>query len=257
MHVEDGGSVSVGRRGVDVAPSSPHFPASNDTVLTGRPEPAPMSAVGRTSRQEIVELVVAWLALTLAVAFLFTDPVQRFPTIDVARFAIVAAVSFVTAGAGFLLHELAHKVVAQRYGYWAEFRADYGMLALAVVSGLAGFLFAAPGAVHIRDRGGGGITERANGLISLAGPATNLGLFAVFAAIYLVAPATGTATSLGGAALATVGRFGMFVNAFLAGFNMLPWGPLDGRKVLAWSTPVFGATLAVAVGLAYASFTLL
>src|SRR5437016_3353532 len=33
-------------------------------------------------------------------------------------------------GSGFVLHELAHKVVAQRYGHWAEFRAQFGNLLL-------------------------------------------------------------------------------------------------------------------------------
>lgn len=213
-----------------------------------------MTAAGRTSRRELVELAAAWLALTLAVALLFTDPIRRLPGLSLGRFGLVFAVAFVTAGAGFLLHELAHKVVAQRYGYWAEFRADYGMLAFAVLSGLAGFLFAAPGAVHIRDRGRGGIAPRANGVISVAGPATNVALFGVFWAVAAVAPPTGAASGLVGASLATVGRFGMFVNAFLAVFNMLPFGPLDGKKVLGWNRAVFAGMLLVSGGLAAVSF---
>ncbi len=42
--------------------------------------------------------------------------------------------SFVTVGVAFLLHELAHKVVAIEYGQLAEFRADYQMLFLAIMS---------------------------------------------------------------------------------------------------------------------------
>ena len=40
-----------------------------------------------------------------------------------------------------------HKITAKRYGCWAEFRAYYGGLMLALVMSFFGFLFAAPGAV--------------------------------------------------------------------------------------------------------------
>jgi len=34
------------------------------------------------------------------------------------------------------------------------------------------------------------------------------------------------------------------VNGMLAAFNMLPVGPLDGKKVLAWNPAAFGLLLA-------------
>lgn len=193
-----------------------------------------------TSRREVWDLGAAWLALTLAVAFLFTQPVNNPSALTPRVFFPVFGVSFVTAGAGFLLHELAHKVVAQRLGYWAEFRASYDWLVIAVVSGLVGFLFAAPGAVQIRGRG---LTERESGVIALAGPLTNLGLFALF-----------LAASVGGGFVGYVAGFGMFINAFLAAFNLLPFGPLDGAKVLGWSKPVFAAAFLVSVGLVAYTF---
>ncbi len=55
-------------------------------------------------------------------------------------------------GVAFLLHEIAHKVVAIEHGQIAEFRADYQMLFLALMGALVGFLFAAPGAVYHRGR---------------------------------------------------------------------------------------------------------
>jgi Zn-dependent protease len=123
------------------------------------------------------------------------------------------------------LHELAHKVVAVRFGQVAAFQADYGFLFLAVVSALAGFLFAAPGAVVHRGR----ITARENGLIALAGPVTNLLLAAVFLPMAVLGPGF----------VADVGTQGVIINLLLAGFNMIPFGPLDGRKVVAWSKPVY------------------
>jgi len=190
----------------------------------------------RFSQRELKDLLVAWIALGVAFAiFINYDLVQgllvgRAPNTVAVGGAL--AVSLLTAGIGFLLHELAHKVVAIRFGQIAEFRADYNMLFLAVVSALAGFLFAAPGAVHHRGR----ITERENGLISLAGPVTNVALAFVFLPLLLA----GWFGFFGGI-LFEIGALGVSLNLLLAGFNMIPFGPLDGKKVLAWSTPVYVA----------------
>ncbi|WP_238392216.1 zinc metalloprotease [Halorussus amylolyticus] len=190
----------------------------------------PMSATIRFSQREIRDLLVAWGALGLAFTFflnrsLVSRVLQAPGTIDATAFAVAFVLSLVTAGVGFLLHELAHKVVAIRFGQVAEFRADYGMLFLAVASGLAGFLFAAPGAVYHRGRA----TLRQHGLIALAGPATNVALGVAFFPLYLFGPSL----------LGEVGHLGVVINFLLAGFNMIPFGPLDGKTVKDWSFAAF------------------
>jgi Zn-dependent protease len=193
----------------------------------------------RFSRRELRDFAAAWLALTVAFALFFNRGLLRGLLAGVVRPDVlvrVAAESLVVVGTGFLLHELAHKVAAVRFGQVAEFRADYSMLGLAVVSALAGFLFAAPGAVHHRGR----ITPRENGLIALAGPTVN----AVLAVGFL------GAASVAGGSLAALGNLGFVVNILLAGFNMLPFGPLDGRTVLDWSLPVFAVSFALTAGVA-------
>jgi Zn-dependent protease len=189
-------------------------------------------------RKELLDLAIAWLALGVAFA-IFLNPsivqrVIRSGGVTVGEVLRAFALAMLTVGVGFLLHELGHKVVAVYYDQVAEFRADYGMLALAILAAMAGFLFAAPGAVHHRGR----ITPRQNGLISLAGPAVNVGLAVLFLGLAIV----------GSGFLAEVGSLGMIVNVFLAGFNMIPFGPLDGRKVLAWNPLVFGVAFLVTVG---------
>jgi len=190
----------------------------------------------RFSRRELRDLGLAWVALGLAFTFfLRRDVTRRFLAGELPTDWLgTLALSMVTVGVGFLLHELAHKVVATRLGRVAEFRADYGMLALAVGAGLAGFIFAAPGAVV---HGGRPITPRENGLVSIAGPATNVLLVGVFVP-FLFAPD-----------LVRVGQLGVSINALLAAFNMIPFGPLDGRKVLAWSKVVFAVSFVFALAL--------
>ena len=201
---------------------------------------ADRSAGGLTfSARELRDLAVAWVALGVAFAVFLNRGVLRAILAgsappEAALLALALALS--TAGLGFLLHELAHKVVAVRFGQVAAFRAEYGLLFLTVVSAFAGFLFAAPGAVVHRGR----ITDRENGLIALAGPVTNLLLVALFLPLALAGPGL----------LGTVGTQGLFINLLLAGFNMIPFGPLDGRKVLAWSLPVYLLVAVPSIGLA-------
>lgn len=193
------------------------------------------------SGRELRDLCAAWLALGIAFTFFFRRDLAvglfngGFP---VGTAVVTLALSMGTVGIGFLLHELAHKVVAIQFGRIAEFRADYTMLAVAIGAGLAGFLFAAPGAVY---HGGREISSRQNGLIAVAGPVTNLVIAAVFYPLVLASP---------DGILQQAGQLGVSVNLVLAGFNMIPFGPLDGRKVLGWSFIVFALVFVVSVGLA-------
>lgn len=187
----------------------------------------------KTSRIEIIDITKAWLALSLAFAFIYSGASIINGGLEKAfsiNFVITFFISLFTAGLGFLLHELAHKFVAQHYGCAAEFRAWDQLLYLAV--GLAvfiGFIFAAPGAVMIS----GMMTRKENGLISAAGPATNYVLAIIFLGLLYVLPQWGN-----------VFATGFSINIWLGLFNLIPFGPLDGRKVFYWNKAVWGGMLA-------------
>ena len=174
----------------------------------------------RFSEIEKMHLLKAWIAVSLAFGIILGDILS--PT-----FLIIFAISLFTVGTGFLLHEIAHKLVAQRYGCFAEFRANDRMLIFAIFSAFLGFVFAAPGAVFIS----GNITKEKNGKISFVGPFTNF----ILALIYL---GISSVFSVGGM-LASALKYGFQINAFIALFNMIPFLNFDGQKIWAWNKVVY------------------
>ncbi|MBI5224384.1 site-2 protease family protein [Candidatus Micrarchaeota archaeon] len=145
-----------------------------------------------------------------------------------------------TLGLGFILHELAHKYVAQSYGAFAVYRAwTFGLLlALGLAIFTEGkFIFAAPGAVVIFGRH---LTQKQNGKIAIAGSVTNFALSLIFLSV-----------AYAGIGYEDLARTGAYINAFLGAFNMIPIAPLDGQKVQAWSESAWLAITAACWGLLF------
>ncbi len=194
----------------------------------------------RIPLRERRDLLIAWLAISVAFTLIYIRGGVNLNT-----FLLLFVMSLVTVGVAFVLHELAHKFTAMRYGYWAEFQKDNQMLLVAVVmAALVGVVFAAPGATYVY----GNATRTENGRISAAGPITNLVLCIPFAALVLL---TGGAGLLG-----LVGIVGLRINAMIATFNMLPISVLDGRKVLDWNPAIFAVLIVASVGLLFWSLLL-
>ncbi len=211
--------------------------------------PAPTLHTGsfwHFSQTELKDLGISLVAFSLGLAFVFNGGILGgmlslgpglFVTIPV--FFILGLVAF---GPAFIIHELAHKFVAKHYGCWAEFRADPGGLRTGVLIALViGFLFMAPGAVMVA----GNVNRRQNGMIALAGPASNLVLWGIGLPIY--------ALFAENPIIGLVAGLWLTANAILGAFNMLPFGPLDGRKIKSWSEPVFWIFLSTFIALAYFS----
>jgi Zn-dependent protease len=187
-------------------------------------------------RKELYDLLKSMLAIGLA----FTIATSGF-SIGLG-FLIILIISILTAGIGFLLHEIAHKLVAQYYDCVAYYRSDDRMLIFTIFLSFLGVVFAAPGAVMILNR----VSKKKNGIISLAGPATNFILAGLFFLIYILASSSAE-TSLAAGILSTIGFLGFSINALIGLFNMIPFGNFDGRKVLEWNKTVYG--IAVGIGI--------
>jgi len=189
------------------------------------------------------DLLVAWLALSAAFTLAMVWG-QRLDPFIIGQFFII---SLVTAGIAFIVHEMAHKFTAMKYGYWAEFQMNSMMLVVAVaMAALAGIVFAAPGATMIY---GTYISREENGKISLAGPVSNLILLIPFAALIVIGQSAGSAL------LAIIGLVGVKVNAMIAAFNLLPVGPLDGAKILSWNPVIFAGVALIAFGILFGSLS--
>jgi Zn-dependent protease len=187
-----------------------------------------------------IELLKAWAGSTLAFAVVQTGAGNLLSL----GFVENLIISAVVCGLAFVLHELAHRVVARSYGAEAHFIANNQWLLFSIVLSFAGLFIAAPGAVWHR----GYLTPRQGGLIALAGPVTNL----VLSLVFLIGLC---AAALFGLPLPNLLAITLFIgfkfNAWLGLFNMIPAGPFDGAKVLAWNWQVFAITVAVGIGLAF------
>ena len=180
--------------------------------------------------KETVHLVASLVVLTVAFAYPSTEPTML---------AVIA----LSVGSGFILHELGHKFTAQHYGYNAVYEASpMGLLLAIFLKVITGFVFAAPGAVMIQKRQSYYSTDderyydmltqsRETWKIALAGPLINVMLAVVFMGILFLSDSV---------LMHTIGLYGAYVNVFLAGFNMIPFGPLDGAKVFKHNPTVWG-----------------
>ena len=124
--------------------------------------------------------------------------------------------------ATFIFHEIAHKMMAQHYGLWAEFRLTQLGAMLTLISIFLPIKVISPGVIRIV----GVANKESVGKISLAGPVTNLMLSMVFLVL----------NSYFGGLLALAGAV---LNSWAAFFNLIPFSVFDGEKVFRWNRKVW------------------
>ena len=209
-----------------------------------RPIPVHTGSIWHFSKTEIEHLTQATIAFAIALGLMFSGGLMGALG-DTSKFILFSFIGLVTFTPGFLVHEIAHKVQARKYGCWAEFRASPGGLRLGlIVAALIGVVFMAPGAVMVA----GNTSKEQFGKIALAGPVSNVALW-----------------SIGLAFAVTVGSpniyfdlfifYWMMANGILGALNMLPFGPLDGKKIRTWSVPVFWIWLIICLSMVWFNFT--
>ncbi|GEM_PF-59917 len=135
----------------------------------------------------------------------------------------------------FLLHEFAHKFVAEMYGLRAEFRLIFSGVLVTLVSIISPLKFLAPGAVMIS----GSSDWHTVGKTSLSGPLVNLVLGIILLGLSFVFQNSTVQSLFSQVNLYQILIVGASINADIGIFNMLPFGPLDGLKVMRWKFPVW------------------
>jgi len=189
----------------------------------------------RFSRTEKRHLIVGTTLVTAAgVSFLVGNPLTL----------LGLAVSSIIFAMGFILHELAHKYVAQGYGLWAEFRLNMTGLILTALSIVSPIKFIAPGAVMIS----GFADNDRMGRTAFAGPFVNVIITVGLSALL---------PALGQTAIYLAVLYGGAINAFLALFNLIPFAVFDGRKVYSWNRRYWATLFLVSLALTiYTNFVL-
>jgi len=189
----------------------------------------------RFSNTEIHHLILGTALVTAAgVSFLLGNATSALGL-------IIATVIFAL---GFILHELAHKYVAQRYGLWAEFRVNTMGVILTAISIVSPLKFIAPGAVMIS-----GFADRDRmGLTAFAGPLVNVVITIALLASLPILPRPIYSSAV---------LYGAAINAFLALFNLIPFSIFDGRKIFVWNKRYWAVILVVSLVLTGYTYFLL
>lgn len=205
-----------------------YFPKG--TIDVGKP--------GKFSRIEINHLIISIFVLTIAFTLLITRNNLIYGVMygfNVEFLPIGLGMSFLGVLTAFFFHEISHKFMAQKYRLWAEYRMFPQGLRFALILGIfTPFIFAAPGAVMFR----GDARDFETGKIAMAGPLANIIIAAIAFPLYLLF----FEHSIG-----QIIAFICLINAFLATFNLLPFGPLDGVKIIRWNATVWIIMLIIAI----------
>lgn len=165
-------------------------------------------------KPELIEIAKSAGALTLAFSLFYF--IHNRSLLNAISWYELIFVTLLSIAGGFILHELAHKYFAIKFGADAKYSGDDKMLILAIIGGIIGFIFAAPGAVVIR----GNLNKNRLGIISFAGPFSNFLLVALFAVLAFIYPPF---------------ILGSVVNTWIGAFNLIPLAPFDGQKIFRWN----------------------
>jgi Zn-dependent protease len=183
------------------------------------------------SKQEKIDLAISYLSLSIAFSFVL----MNFNVIGeltgggrLENPILAIPIAFIAVATGFVCHEMAHREMAKHFGFHSEYRAWYPMLGIAIIFAIfTSWILAVPGATYFF---GQNVSRKQNGIISLAGPVSNLILGMILIVVGIFSPTDFWAIIFISAAQ---------INFWFAFFNMLPIFLLDGVKVLEWKGEIW------------------
>jgi len=180
------------------------------------------------SPRERLELLFATVIVTLV----------GMSFMGLSRNIIELPLALISFALSFLAHEIAHKISAVREGLVAFFKLDAAGTILTLISIFSPLKIIAPGSVVIL----GYIDLRTAGKVSSAGPLTNMAIALI---LY--------PTRFFGTPFSSVLSAVCLLNLWIAVFNLIPFGVLDGKKVFSWDRRVwllmFSITLLLLAGM--------
>ncbi len=141
------------------------------------------------SGREISHLAISTIVLSIAFGIALSGGLSAF--IDAYALLDDIRISFIAVALGFNFHEMAHRFIARKYGFSAEYYMSPMGLGIALVVSFTGWIYAAPGAVRIYGSPSNVQTpadhQKALGKIFLAGPLANIFVAVIFFIIGFIA----------------------------------------------------------------------
>lgn len=206
---------------------------------------------GSFSRVELTHILISMTVLTVTFGLILSKNnifyILVSGNFNPAILPFGIGLAFLGITTAFFFHEISHKIMAQKLGMWAEYRMFPQGLKFALLLGLfTPLVFAAPGAVMFR----GDARSYETSKIAMAGPLANIIIASIGVMLYFTFNSFFETQPFD-----IIISFICYINAFLAIFNLLPFGPLDGTKIIRGNATAWIILLVVSISLLMISIT--
>ena len=167
--------------------------------------------------------VIVFTSVFLGLAFMLTNRIDLGSPSDWLLYILVA-------GLAVILHDLVHRYMAWRHNVVTEYKFWFLGTGIMFLTALAfGVVYSSPSRLAINDTKD--LTAKQQAVIYGAGPLMSVIVFIVFLAVI----------PFGGYA-ATVGTLGASMNLLTATYSLMPFEPMDGKKVYKWNKLVWAVS---------------
>lgn len=198
--------------------------------------------------EELRDLIVSTIALGFAFTLAIFGGSDKFSYVLEPRFISAFLLTTVIVGLSLVAKEMSQKGTARALESHATYEMWSPGIIISILSSFLGIVFAAVGGMRLASE----YTERAGrwqinlspkqmGIIASIGPLMSLSIGMSLLMLSPVLPTFGLERN--------IYFIGAEINALIALFSMVPFGPVDGNKVLRWNITIWlfiaGMSLAV------------